>query len=291
VENALDEINTSLRQIIWQNNRDFDARIRFTPKATLTTLVVSLVEHCNLGCWGCDHFAPLAEKKFLNKTIFERDIKRLAELSKGTVGTIKLMGGEPLLHPQKEIFFQIARENFSNSRIELVTNGILLEKQIEEFWTSCNRNRIVIVATKYPLDIHWDKIIQKSKEMSVEFNFYSNSEELKTSLHIPFDVTGTQDTAINFMNCYHANSCRELLGGRMYTCTIAPHVQHFNKFFGQNLELSELDSIDIYTVKDMADLLSFLARPIPFCRYCNVLARSGAHPWQKSKREMSEWTV
>jgi MoaA/NifB/PqqE/SkfB family radical SAM enzyme len=225
----------------------------------------------------------------LDSAVFERDMKRLAELSGGSVGTIKLMGGEPLLHPQKEAFFEIARRYFPQNRIELVTNGILLEKQSIDFWHSCHKNAITIVPTKYPLKIDWESIIGKAKTESVSFNFYSN-EEVKTSYHIPFDIAGTRDTTEMFMHCFHANNCRELLDGRLYTCTVRPHARHFNKAFGKNMVLSDDDSIDIHQVKDMREILEFLAKPVPFCRYCNVHGRTFGHPWGKSSMEQNEWT-
>jgi hypothetical protein len=284
---------SNLQQTIWQaSNRNFDALLRLTPKASLTTVVFSLVEHCNLNCRGCDHFAPLAEKQFLDIGIFERDIHRLAELSGGNVGTIKLMGGEPLLHPEKEKFFSLARDRFPASRVELVTNGMLLKKQPDDFWTACRKNGVTIVPTKYPICIDWGAVKEKTRTEQVAFNFYGSTEtELKTSYHIPFDINGTQDTALNFMHCFHANNCRELKDGRLYTCTVMPHMHHFNKTFGKNMILSEADSIDIHKTKDMKNVLEFLAGPVPFCRYCNVLGRTWGHPWRSSKREIEEWTL
>ena len=59
---------------------------------------------------------------------FERDIKRLSELSNGEVNIIHLMGGEPLLNPNCERFFELTRKYFDKTEIKLITNGILLLK-------------------------------------------------------------------------------------------------------------------------------------------------------------------
>jgi len=128
--------------------------------------------------------------------------------------------------------------------------------------------------------------------LNVEFNFYQNTAALvKTSYHIPFDVTGTQNTALNFLQCFHANNCIELYHGRIYTCTIIPHSKHFAKYFDIKLHECEFDSIDIHTAKNLQEILGFLARPVPFCRYCNVLGRTFGHPWKQSKKEIEEWTI
>ena len=279
--------------VIDHGNKLFNALVRTTPKASLTTVVISLVEHCNLNCWGCDHCAPLAEENILDVNDFKKDMTRLAQLSgSGNVGTIKLMGGEPLLHPDILEFTTIARNYFPKSRIEITTNGILLLKQKNSFWENCHENNITIVATKYPLKINWDKIMEKAKSKQVIFEYYGASETvLKTSYHIPFDLSGTRDTTINFMQCFHANNCRELYHGRLYTCTVIPHVKHFNKAFNKELTECETDSIDIYNVNSMNEILEYLSKPIPFCRYCNILARTWGHPWQQSKKDIAEWTL
>jgi len=289
------DINYTINNNInWRSDRLFNALVRTTPKASLTSIVVSVVEHCNLNCWGCDHCAPLAEEYFLGINEFERDMGRLAELAKdsGGVGTIKLMGGEPLLHPDILKFIKVTRRFFPESRVEITTNGILLLKQSDIFWKNCCENNIIVVATKYPLAIDWDRIKRKAKAENVLFEFYGNSEnELKTSYHIPFDINGTQDTASMFMHCFHANTCRELYHGHLYTCTVIPHAKHFSKTFNVRLQESAVDSVDIYNTKNMKEILEFLARPIPFCRYCNVYARTWGHPWQQSKRTIEEWKV
>jgi organic radical activating enzyme len=286
-------VNSAINSNInWRSDRLFNALIRTSPKATLTSVVISLVEHCNLRCRGCDHCAPLAEETFLDVKVFEKDMHRLAELSGGDVGVIKLMGGEPLLHPDIHNFTKIARRYFQESRIEITTNGILLIKQQDSFWENCHNNNITIVATKYPLKIKWDVIKDKAKSHKVLFEYYGNSEkELKTSYHIPFDINGTRDTAENFVQCFHANNCRELYHGRLYTCTVLPHAKHFVRVFDIKLNECSADSIDIYDAKNMTEILEFLAKPIPFCRYCNVPARTWGHLWQQSKKEIEEWTV
>jgi uncharacterized radical SAM superfamily Fe-S cluster-containing enzyme len=110
---------------------------------------IHVCEHCNLNCKGCGHFSPLAKKHFLDPAVFERDCRQLSKLSNRRVELIDLMGGEPLLHPQITKIFEIARMYFDDT-IQLVTNGILLEKQNDVFWESCRRQRIDILISRYP---------------------------------------------------------------------------------------------------------------------------------------------
>ena len=114
---------------------------------------VHLVEHCNLNCKGCAHFAPLAKEEYLDIVKYRHDILRLAELTNNDMAYIKLLGGEPLLHPKIEEIFDLTRSVFKNTPIILITNGINLPDMREKFWDSCRKNRIIVEITKYPIDI------------------------------------------------------------------------------------------------------------------------------------------
>ena len=127
--------------------------------------------------------------------------------------------------------------------------------------------------------------------MCIRDRFYGTTGvNQKTSYFIPLDLKGKQDIISNFEKCFHANNCIMLKEGRMYTCTVAANIEHFNKFYNQNLQLTEFDSIDIHKAKSFSDIVEFLAKPIPFCRYCNVQGREFGHTWGQSKKEISEWS-
>jgi MoaA/NifB/PqqE/SkfB family radical SAM enzyme len=263
---------------------------KLVPASHLSGLVVPVAEHCNLRCCGCDHCAPLAEETFYDVKTFESDMKRLTYLTSGNIYVIKLMGGEPLLHPELLSFVKISRLYFPSSIIKIVTNGILLQKQPETFWRICGENNVLLAPTKYPLTINWDVITQKASENNIKVEFYNDTGDTKTSYKIPFDLTGSQNQKQNFINCFHSNFLYELKDGRIYTCTPAPNSVHFSSYFGKDFKLTNKDSIDIYRAKSYKQIMKFLARPIPFCRYCNVSARTFDHPWQRSKKEIEEWT-
>jgi uncharacterized radical SAM superfamily Fe-S cluster-containing enzyme len=106
------------------------ARLKKLVKITaLESVDIYIAEHCNLGCYSCNHFSPIAEPEFANLESVDRDLARLAELSSGNIGSIMLVGGEPLLNPELPEFMRIARQHFPKSRIQTITNGFLLLAQ------------------------------------------------------------------------------------------------------------------------------------------------------------------
>ncbi|MDR1362621.1 MAG: radical SAM protein, partial [Spirochaetaceae bacterium] len=249
---------------------------------------VHITEHCNLNCKGCNHFSPLADEEFLDPAAFEKDCARLSKIA-GKLTVIKLLGGEPLLHPKLVSFFEIARKYFRTTVIQLTTNGALLSKQPDEFWAACNKYKIYIEISDYPVNIHAKEIQAKRKKYNVCMAYTVPKE---TGMYkTPLDLDGAQNAEANFAMCGAADSggCVTLRNGRIYICPASAHIQFFNKYFGKDLRVTEKDYIDIYKAADKSEIMDFLHNPIPFCRYCNLGAASDGLEWDVSKQEISEW--
>ena len=305
--NSLNSINNSVAQIqnqIQQMNQIIvqshninsalisnlqEGIVRCMPKADIN-FRIALAEHCNLNCAGCDHFSPLAKPQFANFEETERDFTRLAELFEDNVGYIHLEGGEPLLHPEIIKFLEMTRQKFPTARINIITNGLKLLSMPEEFWKSCRSNKIVIFPTKYPVQIDYEKIKKKAEKSGVKFVYFSSGETIKTLFKLPLDLEGTLDGRQSFLYCHRANYCIYLQNGRLYTCTVAPTARHFDNKFGTHLFDEESNSIDIYKANSAQEILEFLAKPIPFCRYCKIQETVNGIPWHQSKKNIDEWT-
>jgi MoaA/NifB/PqqE/SkfB family radical SAM enzyme len=206
------------------------------------------------------------------------------------VQEIQLLGGEPLLHPQVIDFVAIARKYFPSVTIKIVSNGILLLKQSEKFWNACQEYKIEIVVTKYPIKIDYEKIKQIAEKQKVKFSFYGTTAEIAKNMQcMPLDLTGKQNARDSFLRCSSANRCVSLDNGRIYTCSLIPYVKYFNAHFAQNLPVTEDDYKDIYKVKNMDEILNFLCRPMPFCRFCNQRGIILDIGYGISKKEISEW--
>lgn len=265
-------------------------RRRLIPQKTLLYFVLNIVDHCNLRCKGCDHFAPIAEEHVVPLDSIEKDLAQMSKILMGNVYMIGIMGGEPLLHPQlKEILIH-ARRSFPRTIIHLVTNGLLLLKQDDAFWETCREQSVSVVATKYPINLDYETIKKTAAAHQVKFEFHdSTGSVMKTSYKIPLDLQGRQNPRKSFMTCFHANSRALLMEGRLYPCTVAPNVRHFNKKFGTHMELEDGDSLSIFHVTEASEIFNFLSTPKPFCRYCDVGNRSFGHKWERSKKAMEEW--
>lgn len=263
-------------------------RALFKPKQKkLLEFEVHLCDHCNLNCTGCDHFSPLANKTFLDAKCFEQDCTRLAELTNGKIDAIRLLGGEPLLHPDLCSIIPIARHSFPTAAISVVTNGVLLLKQSEEFWQCCHENNVTITTTKYPINLDYDAIDALAETHGVTLEYWGGVT--KTTVHYVLDTEGTQNPQESYKLCFKSNACIQLKEGKLYTCATIPYIKYFNQHFNKDLQVTENDYIDIYKAKDIDEILAFLSKPMPFCRYCNVENTGFGLKWGLSKKEISEW--
>lgn len=258
----------------------------------LEYFVLNILDHCNLRCKGCDHFAAIAEKRFVDIKNIKEDLERMSQLLNQQVVRIGIMGGEPLLHPDLLEILSLARSYFPNTLLQLVTNGLLLMNQSEEFWLTCKEKNIVIVNTKYPINLDYEGMKVRAEQYGVIFEHYgATGKVLKTSYKMTMDPTGMQNARNSYLKCYHANALPLLMEGRFYGCTVAPNVRHFNKKFGTDMQLKDGDYLDIYTINNQQEIFEFLSKPIPFCRYCDVEHRQYGLTWERSKQKKEEWLV
>jgi len=273
--------------ISWQANR----LLRFVPKPCLEYMIVHIVDHCNLRCKGCDHFACIADENFIPYETVHRDIERLSEIFHGDyIISIAVMGGEPLLHPELKKILQDVRKYFPHTTIRLTTNGILLLKQDNEFWEICRDNDVTIVNTKYPISLDFEAMQRKAKEENVKFMFFEGSggDYVKHSFKKIINMKGNSNPADSFSKCHISNYGNMLLDGKFYTCPFsALSYRIFNKKFGRDLRMTEDDYIDIYKTENKEEFFKFAARPKFYCRYCEGL--SPEFPWSRSRQDISEW--
>ena len=262
------------------------------------SLEINLADHCNLPCQGCDHYSQLSDESFLNYDSYKRDIERLGELYSNKIGIITLLGGEPLLHENIIDFMKITRKVFPEAKCFILTNGLLL-LQLENalqgnIWQACKDYKFGINVTVYPIKLDFAGIAQKAKQYDVPLRMSSDihAEELTTNTKISdkhtFDLSGNQPLWQS-IGCIYFNKWTVLKDGKLYMCPISAHIPIFNKFFDQSLELLDDDSIDIYSADKWEAFSEFNAKPVSFCRFCDLKNWVAASEWGISKKVISEY--
>lgn len=73
----------------------------------------------------CSYCNVNEEHKFVDTAKFEKDLERLKHYFP-RINSIKVLGGEPLLHPEIVKIMEIIRSYYPDSYLEIATNGLLL---------------------------------------------------------------------------------------------------------------------------------------------------------------------
>jgi len=249
---------------------------------------VSVVDSCNLNCVGCVAFSPLCKDVYIDVSSFEKDIKRIGELANGEVGYISLSGGEVLQHPKLIEILDITRKYLKKGDLSIITNGILLDKQSDMFWNTCRKNNVKIYITPYPIKLNIDKIIELAKEYLISVEWFSVGER-DHFRKLPLNIKGDGDVSKNFRRCNNSNTCVVLRDGKIYPCGSPAVIKYFNEYFDQHFKVRDKDYIDIYTTNDIDEILDFVCKPIPFCRYCDIDNMKFGIAWRVSKKDIKEW--
>ncbi len=242
-----------------------------------------LVDHCNLNCAGCSHFAPLVKEEVFSDFInFKRDLMRLRQVF-DDVYEIRLMGGEPLLHPQINGFIEFSRQTFPKANISISTNGMLLLKMPAAFWQSCAVNHVLVKLTNYPISLNFSAINQLGRSYQVRLKIPKQVNAFFQFINIQ----GDSNPSHSFRNCRAMYTTPFLRDGRLYSCSFAPHVHLFNEYFHQDIPVTQNDSINLFGDVTPQQVHTFLANPIPLCQWCKT--NRPYTNWGRSNGDITEW--
>ncbi|MBO7529038.1 MAG: radical SAM protein [Bacteroidales bacterium] len=253
-----------------------------------------LVDHCNLNCICCEHFSSISDVYYASPDNIFKDFRRFSHIqgvSKNDVN-IYLLGGEPLLHPQINIILEGVRglfPNYTNVRIRLVTNGLLLNKMQQSFWNCCTNNHIILSITKYPINLDYDQIEHLASSNRVQFEIF-HVKITDTMRALPIDIEGRCDPTYSFEHCPIAHRCCYLKGNKIFSCPRIPNINAFNKRYGYNLHVKDYDYIELTDSTTLDDIMCFLNMPNDFCKYCNPDLIKNI-PWKCHSNSDNEWIL
>lgn len=250
-----------------------------------------LVDSCNLNCAGCSHYSSLIDEKTIVPLEFIiKDLTILKDKVGDNLKWLRLLGGEPLLHPDICGCLIKIRELFSKTQISLVTNGILLTSMDQEFYDICLDCNIEIAITDYRIVKNLSSIMFGMHKSGIRTRHYSNPN-IWHYQHIRL-IEGRIDC---LEKCPYKNACNNYRDGKIYLCPHIAYIEYFNKYFNKGIRLDETDFIDLKNIESFDELIEKLNKLKPnFCyQYCNYYDRE--HPikgkWGKTKKDINEFCL
>ena len=223
-----------------------------------------LVDSCNLKCKGCTSFSNISKKSnFIDTRLLEIRLQKLTKLF--TIETIRLLGGEPLLHPDINNILRTVRQCLGYSHIELFTNGILLNKMPQAFFETCYKNNINIVISQYPILKNKDEIKQILSSFKINYSF----SPIIFSFSANLNPKGNSNKEETFKNCRHTYY-KTLKEDNIYICPICAYINQYNEYFNKNIPIG--NGINIYT-NSTRKIFNYLKKPEETCKYCTNLTK------------------
>lgn len=251
----------------------------------LPYLEIPVVKHCNLNCRYCSHFANVEDEYFMPVASYETDMARMSCLV-SNIAEIRLLGGEPLLHPHLREFIKISRRYFPDAALKVVTNGLLIPSV-----DACVLQEIAGCGATFDISLYQptQKIEREICERLYRFGikFYISEPVIKFQRRLlPRPEAAIEKTwqACNTKNCF------VLCEGKISYCYAPQLVEMAEKKFGYHFYIGN-------SVADIADsrwtgesLLEFLQQPHECCAYCG---QPETVDWMRTqcKPGLSDWFV
>ncbi len=255
----------------------------------LNMVEIPIVYHCNLNCAHCDHFSSIAPKYIMPVEVYEKDVKKLSQITKGKLKELIIVGGEPFLHDKISEIMKISRKYFPKTRIEILTNGTLLEKQPDEVFLTANKEDVGIYISYYRTGkklFDFEKITEKIDKFKVKIRISYPKFEFQL---MNLEKTAKHDIKKRYTPCY-SKLWPILDNGKFYVCSTVNGVDKFfnRKFENDKIPYSNDDVLDIHKISTLDELLDFYSKPKKMCAYCNYYISDKAQ-WQKARFSPYEW--
>ena len=256
-------------------------------RPVLDAVELHLADRCNMNCTGCSHFSPFAGEWYASVENIGRDLRVLRAKFAGGIRHVNLLGGEPLLNRDFCAIIECVREVCPKARITVVTNGIGLLGQPEEFWDACRRTRARINLTLYgPMIPKCAEIERRCGEEKVVLRVQKGDVFFARML-----PDGTADANASFRFCRKTTYCPYLREGRLYKCAQAYHIRDFVRAVrASGREMADVvdHGLDLQDERtDGMDILKYLMTPGIACRYCSEKMRMMA--WSNGSHDVADW--
>lgn len=221
---------------------------------------INAVMQCNLACAGCSHASPVASTFDSDPAVVYRDLLALRAVAE--VSELRVVGGEPLLHPDLAGLLRAIRASRIGALVRLITNGTRLHR--------CDWDWLELVdevyVSRYPGTSVRPAALQQLHDRGraagtrVAVNHYTHFRAVQ-----PGQPLTAPETAAVFQTCQvaHAWSCHTVQEGYLYLCPMTVPGQHPDP-----ASLSRCDLRPAATLPDRLRAFLEPSAPLPECRSC-----------------------
>lgn len=228
---------------------------------------LNVVYHCNLSCRACSHLSPTFKKEFVDPDKVFNDFHTLAKFYHPEY--VKLLGGEPLLHPKLIDVIKAIRQSKISEHIQVCTNGKLLLKMSDIFWQEIDEINISVYPGQELTKKKISEIKNKAKKYHVEVKlfYFDNFRESYSEL----GTTNTELIRRIYSTCKiaHIWRCHTVVDGYFYKCPLSLLIPKV--ISPKTFRIDYQDGIKITDSPEFTqELLAYLqsSEPLSSCSHC-----------------------
>jgi organic radical activating enzyme len=241
---------------------------------------INVAEHCNLSCRACSHLSPVNPKSFVDPAVVLRDLTALSRSYHATV--VRMLGGEPLLHPDLPGVVDAVRRSRVCDSITVVTNGLLLPRMKDDFWSTVDAVEVSLYPGRSLGADARQRCVDTARRYGVAIRFHEFDEFQES-----YSEAGTEDRDLVrriFVTCNvaHRWRCHNVIDGWFFRC---PQGHYIPKILSADPDRRYVDGIRIDDAPAFRDrLLAYLQSPEPLEACANCLGTSGRFGPQEQVR-------
>lgn len=242
---------------------------------------VNVAEHCNLSCRACSHLSPVNPKSFVDPDTVARDLTALARSYHAKF--VRLLGGEPLLHPDLAAVIEAVRRSGVCDSIMVVTNGLLLPRLDDDVWSRLDAVEVSLYPGRSLSADTQERCTRTARRHHVAIRF-RECHEFQES----YSETGTADRDLigriyATCNVAHRWRCHNVIDGWFFRCPQAhyiPKVVRADDPDARNVDGIRIDDDPLFRDR----LLAYLRSPESPRACANCLGTAGRYGPQEQVR-------
>lgn len=280
-------------------NRAGGDRYVVTDGRVLTDGVELVVtHHCNLRCRACAYLAPVRPADMVSADDLREDLRVLGRHYHAAEG--RVLGGEPLLHPELVRLLHVIRESRICDGIRVITNGALLLRQGISFWQAVDAVSVSMHPGRALPDDAVPRLEATAWRHGVRINF-KPFRYFRESYSEP----GTSDLALVrriYRTCQmaHVWRCHTVWNHWLFRCPQSLFLPAVLRDGEQDRRIDGLPLTEAPGFLD--DLLAFLQadKPLWSCRHClgsvgslfqnqQVPRRAWRDPQRRPTEDLVDW--
>ena len=256
------------------------ARDPDTGRIRVEAFELHVVEHCNLRCAHCCNTSPYLPPRTLSLDEIALVLGQMQPVLHADV--LKIMGGEPLLHPQITEVLHLLRQSGVGQIVRLFTNGLLLGRMDDRFWSALDHLTVSTYSSAPVRPELLARIEEKARRHDVVLNI-KPVDRFNRVMHGAYrdDAQAVQQT---HTDCWLRHRCLVVRDHQFFVCTRAAYLPDLHRevtlhdpYPDPEARRAE-DGVPLAGPDLGARVLAALNRTTPLhaCRFC----LGGNGPWE-----------